>query len=244
VAAIEYDRFRLRRFVKRLAAEGEALRIEKPVDLADLARDIESRPQASWFQSVGPDRLEVVAGVSGSRRRLAMAFDADVRGITRAVVQRLRTEQPVIEVASADAPVHAVVRTGDDIDLSRLPFYLQHELDGGAYLSSAMDFSIDPATGKRNVGCRRLMLHGRKSCTTNLTNVSDLRGIYQAAMTRGERLPLSFAVGSHPADFMAAVLRRPGDEFALLASIRGGPAPFVKCVTNDILVAGRRRDES
>jgi len=236
VAAIEYDRFRLRRFVKRLAAEGEALRIEKPVDLADLARDIESRPQASWFQSVGPDRLEVVAGVSGSRRRLAMAFDADVRGITRAVVQRLRTEQPVIEVASADAPVHAVVRTGDDIDLSRLPFYLQHELDGGAYLSSAMDFSIDPATGKRNVGCRRLMLHGRKSCTTNLTNVSDLRGIYQAAMTRGERLPLSFAVGSHPADFMAAVLRRPGDEFALLASIRGGPAPFVKCVTNDILV--------
>lgn len=236
MAAIDYDRFRLRRFVERLAAEGEALRVERPVDLADLARDIESRPQASWFQSVGPDKLEMVAGVSGSRCRLAMAFETDERNLTRTVVQRLTTEQPVVEVASAEAPVHDVVRTGDDVDLSRLPFYLQHELDGGAYLSSAMDFSIDPATGKRNVGCRRLMLHSRTTCTTNLTNVSDLRGIYQAAMARGERLPLSFAVGSHPADFMAAVLRRPGDEFSLLASMRGGPAPFVKCVTNDILV--------
>ena len=54
------------------------------------------------------------------------------------------------------------------------------------------------------------MLHSPTTCTTNLTNVSDLRGMYQAAVARGERLPLSFAVGSHPADFMAAVLTAAG----------------------------------
>ena len=60
----------------------------------------------------------MVAGISASRRRLAMAFESDERGLTRSVVQRIATPQPVIEVASADAPVHAKVMTGDD-DRSR-----------------------------------------------------------------------------------------------------------------------------
>ncbi len=236
MASIDYDKFRLRRFVERLAAEGEVLRIERPVDLADLARDVESTSQATWFQNVGPDKLEMVAGASGSRRRLAMAFEADERSLTRTVAKRLATPQPVVEVPSSDAPVHAVVLTGDSVDLARLPFYLQHELDGGPYISSAIDFSADPATGKRNVGCRRLMLRSRTTCTTNLTNISDLRGMYLAAVERGEPLPVSFAIGSHPVDFMAGVLKGPGDEFAFLAALRGSPAPFVKGLTNDILV--------
>jgi 2,5-furandicarboxylate decarboxylase 1 len=236
MAAIDCDRFRLRRFVGRLAAEGEALRIEEPIEFADLARDIESRPQASWFLSVGPDKLEMVAAVSASRRRLAMAFESDERHVTETIAKRLATPQPVVEVASAEAPVHAVGIKGDDVDLSRLPFYLQHELDGGTYISSALDFTIDPETGKRNVGCRRLMLHSRNTCTTNLTETSDLRGIYRAAVAREERLPVSFVIGVQPTDFMAGVLKAPGDEFAVLAALRGSPAPYVKCVTNDILV--------
>ena len=237
MSAPDYDKFRLRRFTERLAAAGEVRCVDSPINLADLAREIESTAQASWFTSVGPERLELVASISGSRRRLAMAFDTDESSLTRTVVQRLATPQPVVEVESADAPVHARVITGDDIDLARLPFYLQHEMDAGPYISSAIDFSIDTASGKRNVGCRRLMLRDRTSCHTNLTNKSDLKSMYLAALERGETLPLSFAIGSHPADFLAGVLKAPTcDEFALLAALRGAPAPFVRCVTNDILV--------
>ena len=233
----DVDQFRLRRFAERLAAAGEVRRVDTPVDFAALAQDIESTPQASWFQNVGPDGLEMVAGICASRRRLAMAFESDERALTRSVVQRISTPQPVIEVASADAPVHAKVMTGEAIDLARLPFYLQHELDAGPYISAAIDFSIDRASGKRNVGCRRLMLRNRTSCHTNLTNNSDLKTMYLAALARGEKLPLSFVIGSHPADFLAGVLKAPtGDEFGLLASLRGAPAPFVRCVTNVILV--------
>jgi 2,5-furandicarboxylate decarboxylase 1 len=233
----DFDRFRLRRFVERLAHAGEMRRIDRPIDLAELAHEIESTPQASWFASVGPDQLEIVAGISGNRRRIAMAFETDERSLTRTVGQRIATPQPVVEVASAQAPVHARVLTGDAIDLARLPFYLQHELDGGPYISSALDFSIDRATGKRNVGCRRLMLRSRTTCHTNLTNKSDLKTMYLAALERGETLPVSFAIGSHPADFLAGVLKAPtGDEFGLLAALRGAPAPFVRCITNDILV--------
>ena len=73
--------------------------------------------------------------------------------------------------------------TGEAIDLARLPFYLQHELDAGPYISAAIDFSIDRASGKRNVGCRRLMLRNRTSCHTNLTNKSDLKTMYLAALS-------------------------------------------------------------
>ena len=235
-ASIDFDRFRLRRFVERLAVEGEAMRVEKAVNLAELAREIESTPQATWFQNVGPDSLEIVAGVSGSRRRIAMAFETDERNVTHAVAQRIATRQAVVEVSSADAPVHSLVITGDSIDLTRLPFYLQHEFDGGPYISSAIDFSVDRMTGKRNVGCRRLMLRSRTTCRTNLTNNSDLRTMYLAALERGEPLPLSFAIGSHPADFMAGVAQARGDEFELLAALRGVPAPFVRGATNDVLV--------
>lgn len=232
----DIDKFRLRRFAERLAAAGEMRRVDQPVELAALAREIEATRQASWFANVGPDRLELVAGISANRRRLALAFDTDERNLTRTVGQRIATPQPVVEVASAEAPVHARVLTGEAIDLAKLPFYLQHELDAGPYISAAIDFSVDRTSGKRNVGCRRLMLRSRTTCHTNLTNESDLKSMYLAALERGETLPVSFAIGSHPADFMAGVLKAPGDELGLLAALRGAPAPFVRCVTNDILV--------
>ena len=43
---------------------------------------------------------------------------------------RLKNPQPVIEIKNPDAPVQKVVLTGKDADLSRLPFYVQHQLDG------------------------------------------------------------------------------------------------------------------
>ena len=133
-------------------------------------------------------------------------------------MSRLGKPQPVVEIESKDAPVHAVVRTGDQIDLTTLPFHLQHEEDGGLYISSALDFAIDAVTGKRNVGCRRLMLFGRRETTTNLTNTSDLQKMLKSALERGERLPVSFAVGVHPVDFLAAQMQVPVDEFGLIAS--------------------------
>jgi UbiD family decarboxylase len=95
---------------------------------------------------------------------------------------------------------------------------------------------VDPQTGRRNVGCRRLSLRNRYETGTNVTAPSDLKRIYTAAVARGEKLPISFTVGSHPLDFVAATTRLPGDELALVATFRGEPAPVVKCLTNDILV--------
>jgi 2,5-furandicarboxylate decarboxylase 1 len=142
----------------------------------------------------------------------------------------------VIEIPSAEAPVHQVVKTGDQIDLTKLPFHPQHEYDGGTYISSGIDYCVDPATGRSNIGCRRLMLRSKNTMRSNLTANSDLKKIYKACVERKERLPLSFVVGSHPLDFMAATQRRPGEENNLLGTLRGEPVPMVRGLTNNILV--------
>ncbi len=36
--------------------------------------------------------------------------------------------------------------TGKDVDLTKLPFHPQHAFDGSCYMSSAVDYVIDPAT--------------------------------------------------------------------------------------------------
>ena len=47
---------------------------------------------------------------------------------------------------------------------------------------------------------------------------------------------MSFVVGAHPIDHVAAMMRLPIDELGIVASLRDAPLPVVKCVTNDIRV--------
>ena len=230
----DLDRFRLRRLVEQLTQLGEVEVHDEPVALADLSSIIEASDKAVLFRKAGPGQLELVAGVMGSRRRLAIALGVAEEDSLREYERRLANPQKHFEVPSSDAPVHQVVLTGDDIDLTRLPFHLQHDLDGGPYISSAIDFSVDPVTGRHNVGCRRMMLRGRKHLTTNLTSPSDMKLSYLACVERGERLPISFAIGSHPTSYLAATSRRPGDEFDLVATMRGAPLPMVRGVTNGV----------
>ena len=114
--------------------------------------------------------------------------------------------------------------------------HLGHGADGGPYISASVDFVVDPRTGLTNVGMRRLMLRGRRETGIDLVSPSDLRAIYEASAAAGKPLPVSFVVGSHPIDQVAAMMRLPVDELGLISALRDAPLPVVKCVTNDIRV--------
>ena len=230
------DKFRLRKFAERLVEIGEAKVHQQPIALADLSAAIAETSKAVLFKDAGPDHLEIIAAACGSRCRLATALGVDERQAAHEYLRRLNNPQPVVEIPSDAAPVHQVVMTGDDVDLTRLPFHLQHQYDGGVYISASIDYAADPVTGKRNVGCRRLMLRGRRELRANLTDASDLKLMYLGCVERGERLPVSYVIGSHPLDYLAATQKQPVDEFALVGMVRGEPVPMVRGVTNGILV--------
>jgi 2,5-furandicarboxylate decarboxylase 1 len=233
---MDMEKFRLRRFVERLIDMGEVELHDEPVPLTSLGAMIERTEKAVLFKNAGPERAEIVAKVAGSRKRLIAAFETTEEKIYDEYFKRLANPKPVVEIPSGEAPVHTVQITGKDVDLRKLPFYPHHAYDGSCYLSSATDYTIDPATGRRNVGCRRLSLRSRYETGTNVTAPSDLKRIYTATVARGEKLPITFTVGAHPLDFVAATMRHPGDELSLVATLRGEPVAVVKSLTNDILV--------
>src|SRR5262245_13683329 len=237
-ACVDLDAFRLRRFVDHLEKLGEVETHAEPVALADISAIIEASPKATLFENAGPERFEIVGAVGGSRRRYAAAFGlADERALAAEFARRMQSPQPAIEIAQGEAPVQQVVVTGDAIDLTKLPFHVQHQYDGAPYISSAIDYAVDPATGKRNVGCRRLMLRSRTTMRSNLTQMSDLKRMFLAAVERGEHLTVNFAIGSHPLDFLAACVRvSPLDEFDLVGTVRGASLPMVRAVSNGGLV--------
>lgn len=231
------DRFRLRTFVEHLADIGELDIIEEHLDLIDVAARLDGNPKAVLFKSVGPDCTELVGNVVGGRKRLAAAFGVGEQELLSEVRRRLKTIIGPVEVDQADAPVQQVVLTGEDADFTRLPIHLQHELDGGPYISASIDVTESVDGKLRNIGYRRLMIRGRNEAGIDLIAPSDMRAGYAGFVEQKRKMPVAFVVGSHPADCIAAVTMIPTpDEFGLAGALRGEPVPLVKCRTNDLMV--------
>jgi UbiD family decarboxylase len=236
IATGDLDRFRLRRFIENLAGTDELERRDAPVDLADIAKVLEGNPRAVHFLAAGPEQQELVGNVVSSRSRVARAFGVAPERLAAEIGRRLANAPQIVEVGRTEAPVQQVVLTGEAADLTELPVHLQHGLDGAPYISASIDYTVDARTGWTNVGVRRLMLRGRRETGVDLVSPSDLRALYEASAAAGEPLPVSFVIGAHPTDHIAAVMRMPVDELGILASLRDAPLPVVKCVTNDIRV--------
>jgi UbiD family decarboxylase len=234
-SGIDLDRFRLRRFIEELPAEELEIR-RGATDLADVAEALEGNARAVLFEVVGPDKQQLVGNVAGSRSRIARAFGVAPGELLREIQRRITNKPEIVEISRAEAPVQQVVLAGKDADLTSLPVHLQHGADGAPYISASTDFVVDPKTGFTNIGMRRLMLRGRRESGVDLNSPSDLRAIYEASAAAGKPMPVAFAVGSHPVDNLAAVMRLPSDDLALMSSLRGAPLPVVKCVSNDLRV--------
>jgi 2,5-furandicarboxylate decarboxylase 1 len=234
-SGIDLDRFRLRRFIEELPAEELEIR-RGATDLADVAEALEGNARAVLFEAVGPDKQQLVGNVAGSRSRIARAFGVAPGELLREIQRRMTNKPEIVEISRAEAPVQQIVLAGKDADLTALPVHLQHGADGAPYISASTDFVVDPKTGFTNIGMRRLMLRGRRESGIDLNSPSDLRAIYEASATAGKPVPVAFAVGSHPVDNLAAVMRLPTDDLALMSSLRGAPLPVVKCVSNDVRV--------
>jgi UbiD family decarboxylases len=230
----DFDTFRLKYFLQSLG-EDALLRLSD-TPLSEVASLLEQSPRAVLIERPGGGDVPLCGNVAGSRTRLAQAFGTTETELLPEVLRRLRNKPEFVEVPASEAPVREVVLEGDDCDLTKLPVHLQHGLDGAPYISASIDFVKDPETGWTNVGVRRLMLRGRRVTGIDLVAPSDLRAIYMKQSAKGERVPVAFAVGSHPIDHVAATMRIPGDELGLLSSLRGAPLPVVKCLTSDLMV--------
>ena len=227
--------FGLASFVDKLERDDELVRHSDPVSLRAITALLDSSDKAMLFEKPLGCDMPLLGNAMASRRAWSIALGVEPEEIREEILRRLA--KPVEPVRVDSGPVQEVCHRGEDADLTRLPAYLQHEWDGGPYISAAMDITRDSASGRYNAGVRRLMLRGRRETGVDMVAPSDLRAMYRRVRENGGTLPVAFVVGAHPLDYLATQLNIPGvDEYSIMGALRGSPVRVVPCQTVDVEV--------
>ena len=97
--AVDFERFRLRRFIESLG-DAELDTRNEPVDLAGIAEVMEGNQKAVLFRAAGPEKAELVGNVMGGRSRIAAAFGVKPNELMKEVQRRLRNKPEIFEVVA------------------------------------------------------------------------------------------------------------------------------------------------
>ena len=250
----------LRDFVSHLEREGELRRIHVSVsprlEITEIAdRVVKQGGPALLFENPTGYKIPVLMNVMGTRRRMRMVLGSEtISDITENYLSLLdRTEAPTFfdklrmlpclkELSDAfptvvrDAPCQEIVL--DPPSFEPFPILTCWPGDGGPYVTLPLVFTRDPETGRPNCGIYRMQIF---DATTSGMHWQVHKGgahHHRTAMARGERLPVSVAVGCDPVVIFAAACPLPPDtdEMLLAGLIRGRGVRMVKSRTNDILV--------
>jgi len=132
---------------------------------------------------------------------------------------------PPVEVAGGALLEN--VKTGDDIDLFKIPVPRWHEHDGGYYIGTGdMVIMRDPDTGWINASIYRVQVHGRNKVTVQFDHAGRHGAIIaKKYWDRGKPCPLAVVNGQDPALFIAGFEYLPegASEYEFAGAIKGAP---------------------
>ena len=256
----------LAEFVARLDSAGELIRISTPVsseleiaEITDRMVKSEGGGKALLFEKTDKD-FPVLTNLYGSERRMAMALGVEqlddiserlnnlVNSVTspkESLADKLRL-LPLLGEASQWFPrkrsvrgaCQQVVLAGEDANLSILPILKCWPHDGGRFVTLPMVHTVDPERGVRNVGMYRMQVFDERTTGMHWHRHKTGARHYEGYKARGERMPVSVAIGGDPAYAYSATAPLPDgiDEYLLAGLLRGKAVNLVKCITNDIYV--------
>src|SRR5206468_644510 len=135
-------------------------------------------------------------------------------------------------------PVHDVVLTGDEVDLTRLPIQTCWPGDAAPFVTLPAVITHDPRTRTRNLGMYRMQVVDRRTTLMHWQIHKDGRMDYLA--TDG-RLEVAVALGLDPitAYSASAPLPKHVDELMLAGFLRGDPVEVTKGVSVGVEVPAR-----
>lgn len=234
----------LRTFLDQLGPT--LLRIEDVVDPVRQAGIISS-------EAGGPIMLENLKGfpdwklvdiLVSDRRSQAVALGTTPDNVVQHLADKLFRVGPGEVREVEDGPCKEVKRVGSDVDIRELPIPIHSIGDGGAgggrYLGSGVTITKDPDTGVRNEAIIRTQLWDTRPDHVCFWMAARHNWAhYEKYAARGEKMPMAFAIGVHPAYEIAVNYSGPHvgyDELALGAGILGEPIEMVKCETIDLEV--------
>lgn len=243
----------LRQCVEDLAAHGQLLRIEQPIDPCLEAAEIQRRVfqaggPAVYFASVKGCRFPMVSNLFGTMERVRYLFRDTLKSLERLVdlsidpsdalhQPRLALEVPWTAWNARVRRVRSGPVLAHETTLDQLPQLKSWPDDGGAYITLPQVYTEDPdrpGPARSNLGMYRVQISGGQYRPNEQVGLHYQihRGIgahHAAAMRRGEKFRLSVFVGGPPAMTVAAVMPMPEgmSELAFAGMLGGRRVPLI-----------------
>ncbi|ADK83142.1 UbiD family decarboxylase [Sediminispirochaeta smaragdinae DSM 11293] len=249
----------LQDFISTLEKQGELKRVSAEVDphleISEIYdRVVKAQGPALLFEHPRGSEFPVAINLFGSMKRMALALGVDsidrleetmnkifdlshYRNPLEAVrsLPDLSRFAAVFPLGSATASCQAVE---EEPDLDKLPVLTCWPGDAGRFLTLPLVITMDPDTGQQNMGMYRMQVFDKTTTGMHWHLHKDGRMLWEKYRTRGEKMPVSVALGCDPAIIYAATAPLPLgiDELAFAGFLRRLPVTTTKCRSNDIRV--------
>jgi 2,5-furandicarboxylate decarboxylase 1 len=223
-----------RQFLDRLRQTGELVDLHQPVDIRHIATLVDQASTALFFHNVIGYDMPVVSGIIRSRDRATMALGCERYS---EIEQKLKAaiDKPIPPRLVKSSPTREVTFVGDDVDLYKLPIPMSSIYDGGPMITAGVVIARDPELGV-NSGVYRFIVKEKSLTGIDIVTPNNMRLFAQRALGRGEPLPISISIGTHPIEITGSGYRAPlgVDEMAIAGGLRGVPVELAPCQTIDV----------
>jgi 2,5-furandicarboxylate decarboxylase 1 len=223
-----------RQFLDRLRQNGELVDLHQPVDIRHIATLVDQASTALFFHNVIGYDHPVVSGIIRSRERATMALGCETYG---EIEHKLKAaiDRPIPPRHVKSSPTREVTYVGEDVDLYKLPIPMSSIYDGGPMITAGVVIARDPELGF-NSGVYRFIVKEKSLTGIDIVTPNNMRLFAQRALARGEPLPISISIGTHPIEITGSGYRAPlgVDEMSIAGGLRGVPVDLAPCETIDV----------
>jgi len=234
----------LRSFIAELEARSpdEVARVSQPIsaryEITALLTQLEKKKRFPllFCERVQGSDAPVVINAQASRRLMAVALECEPEDLARKFSERQAKPIPPVEIINA--PVHEVIQTGDEVDLSNIPILTHYDVNAAPYITAGIVVAVDPDTGVRNTSYNRLMMAGKRELRIFMAVGRHLWTLHDKLERRNQPLPIAIVIGVHPLFSLGAQAFTPAteDEYAVIGGMIGEPLRLVKAKTVPIPV--------
>ena len=233
-----------RTFIRSLDGEkpSEVLRVKEKIDpsheITAFMTELEKEGTAPVviFDRVKGYSIPVVTNLSGSRKRLAMAFGVQEKDLWAEYSRRMKS--PIPEKVIKESPAREKVLTGEQVDILQFPILTHFQEDPAPYLTAGLILSADPDSGVTSLGYHRLMVKRKNRFGISLHSRRRLWDYQRRTEERGKNLPIVCVLGVHPLISLSSIGMIPLQvgKYEVAGGLLGEPLEVVQGINSPLRI--------